>query len=87
MSFTYNSQSNVTAESVALVKDKIFEILHKKIPSDMKLIFGEEDTQKILKYLLTSYEIKKINLDLNMQMLDVLMSQLLISCRTNHDLC
>ncbi|XP_046828613.1 uncharacterized protein LOC124428518 [Vespa crabro] len=86
MSFTYNSQSNVTAESVVLVKDKIFEILQKKIPSDMKLIFGEEDTQKILKYLLTSYEIKKINLDLNMQMLDVLMSQLLISCKTNHDL-
>lgn len=52
----------------------------------MKLIFGEEDTQKILKYLLTSYEIRKINLDLNMQILDVLMSQLLISCRMNHDL-
>lgn len=87
MSFTYNSQSNVTTESALLTKDKIFEILKQIIPCDMKLIFGEEDTLKIFKYLLTSYEIRKINLDLNMQILDVLMSQLLISCRTNHDAC
>ncbi|XP_015179248.1 PREDICTED: uncharacterized protein LOC107067863 [Polistes dominula] len=87
MSFTYNSQSNVTTESALLTKDKIFEILKQIIPCDMKLIFGEEDTLKIFKYLLTSYEIRKINLDLNMHILDVLMSQLLISCRTNHDAC
>ncbi|KAI4491090.1 hypothetical protein M0802_010400 [Mischocyttarus mexicanus] len=87
MSFTYNLQSNVTTESALLTKDKIFEILKQAIPYDMKLIFGEEDTLKILKYLLTSYEIRKINLDLNMQILDVLISQLLISCRTNHDAC
>lgn len=82
---TFNSQKNVTTESVLLAKDKLLEILQKNIPYDMKIIFGEEDIQKILKYLLTSYEINKINLDLNMQILDVLMSQLLISCKTNHD--
>lgn len=51
----------------------------------MKLIIGGKGMQKIVKYLLTSYEIKKINLNLTILMLDVWMSQFLISYRTNHD--
>lgn len=55
-----------------------------KIPSDIKLIFGEDDMVNILQYLLDSYETKKINVDLNLQILDVLASQLLVTCRLTH---
>lgn len=66
------------------LKERLLQELLIKIPNDIKLIFGEDDTLNILKYLLDSYEIKKINIDLNLQILDVLASQLLSSCRSNH---
>ena len=77
-------QNKFSEESLALLKERLLQELLAKIPNDIKLIFGEDDTLNILKYLLDSYEIKKVNIDLNLQILDVLASQLLNSCRSNH---
>lgn len=85
ISLTRSSPNKVPGVSVEWTKKAIVEMLFSKIPKDVKLIFGEEDTQKALEYLLSSCETKKINMDLNMQILDVLASQLLISCRTGHE--
>ncbi|XP_029673239.1 uncharacterized protein LOC115241575 [Formica exsecta] len=79
------SYNNVTSETNAQLKDKLVRTLEKKISYSVKLIFGEDNVHKALNYLLSSYEIKKINMDLNMQILDALISELLISCKTNHD--
>lgn len=72
------------SEEPSTLKERLLQELLIKIPNDIKLTFGEDDTLNILKYLLDSYEIKKINIDLNLQILDVLASQLLSSCRSNH---
>ncbi|XP_006569963.1 uncharacterized protein LOC100578893 isoform X2 [Apis mellifera] len=72
------------SEEPLTLKERLLQELLIKIPNDIKLTFGEDDTLNILKYLLDSYEIKKINIDLNLQILDVLASQLLSSCRSNH---
>ncbi|XP_034183059.2 uncharacterized protein LOC117605635 isoform X1 [Osmia lignaria lignaria] len=85
MSLYRNIQNKISEEPLTELKEKLLQQLLTKIPSDIKLIFGEDDMLNILKYLLDSYEIKKINLDLNLQIVDVLASQLLISCRLNHD--
>ncbi|KOX71962.1 hypothetical protein WN51_03239 [Melipona quadrifasciata] len=74
-------QNKLSEESL---KERLLQELLAKIPNDVKLIFGEDDTLNILKYLLDSYEIKKVNIDLNLQILDVLASQLLNSCRSNY---
>ncbi|KAL6441714.1 hypothetical protein ACFW04_003661 [Cataglyphis niger] len=84
-SLLYDASYNVTSETNAQLKDKLVRTLEKKISYSVKLIFGEDNVHKALNYLLSSYEIKKINMDLNMQILDALISELLISCKTNHD--
>jgi len=79
------SHNNVTNETNAQLKDKLVRTLKEKISYSVKFIFGEDNVHKALNYLLSSYEIKKINMDLNMQMLDALISELLVSCKTNQD--
>ncbi|XP_043260518.1 uncharacterized protein LOC122402068 [Colletes gigas] len=81
-SLLHNVQNKISDEPLINIKERLLQQLLAKIPSDVKLIFGEDDTLNILKYLLGSYELKKINIDLNLQILDVLASQLLISCRS-----
>ncbi|CAL7935115.1 unnamed protein product [Xylocopa violacea] len=77
-----NVQSKLSEEPLTLLKERLLQELLVKIPNDIKLIFGEDDTLNVLKYLLDSCEIKKINIDLTLQILDVLASQLFISCRS-----
>ncbi|XP_011631854.1 uncharacterized protein LOC105423696 isoform X1 [Pogonomyrmex barbatus] len=84
-SFIWDTSRNTTSQNDMQLKDRLLRILEKKISYDVKLIFGEDDIHKALNYLLSSYEIKKINLDLSMQMLDALVSELLICCKTNHN--
>lgn len=84
-SLVCDASRNVTSHTNAQLKDKLVRTLEEKISYGVKLIFGEDNVHKALNYLLSSYEIKKINMDLNMQMLDALISELLVSCRTNHD--
>lgn len=79
------SHNNVTNETNTQLKDKLVHTLKEKISYSVKFIFGEDNVHKALNYLLSSYEIKKINMDLNMQMLDALISELLVSCKTNQD--
>lgn len=79
------SHNNVTSQTNAQLKDKLVRTLEEKISYGVKLIFGEDNVHKALNYLLSSYEIKRINIDLNMQMVDALISELLVSCKTNHD--
>lgn len=79
------SHNNVTSETNAQLKDKLVRTLDEKVSYSVKLIFGEDNVHKALNYLLSSYEIKKINMDLNMQILDAVISELLVSCKTNHD--
>ncbi|XP_012147269.1 uncharacterized protein LOC100876919 isoform X2 [Megachile rotundata] len=81
MSLFHNIQNKISEEPITELKEKLLQQLFTKIPIDIKLIFGEDDTLNILKYLLGSYEMKKINLDLNLQIVDVLASQLLISSK------
>lgn len=81
MSLFQNIQNKISEERITELKENLLQQLFTKIPSDVKLIFGEDDTLNILKYLLGSYEMKKINLDLNLQIVDVLASQLLISSK------
>lgn len=85
MSFPRDLESDISKESIVQVTNKLAKAMLVKVPNDIKFIFGEDDIEKIFKHLLSSREIKKINLDLNLQILDVLASQLLISCRTNHE--
>ncbi|XP_018315690.1 uncharacterized protein [Mycetomoellerius zeteki] len=84
-SLIWDASHNDTSQNDTQLKDKLLHILEEKISYDIKLIFGEDDIHKALNYLLSSYKIKKINVDLNMQMLDALVSELLISCKTNRD--
>ncbi|XP_018341852.1 PREDICTED: uncharacterized protein LOC108748296 [Trachymyrmex septentrionalis] len=84
-SLIWDASHNNTSQNDTQLKDKLLHILEEKISYDIKLIFGEDDIHNALNYLLNSYKIKKINVDLNMQMLDALVSELLISCKTNHD--
>ncbi|XP_076233287.1 uncharacterized protein LOC143178460 isoform X2 [Calliopsis andreniformis] len=84
VSLLHNVQYKTSDKSLIQLRERLLQELLIKIPSDIKLILGEDDTLNILKYLLSSYEIKKINKDLNLQILDVVISQLLISCRTTH---
>ncbi|XP_076289849.1 uncharacterized protein LOC143213679 [Lasioglossum baleicum] len=81
----HNVQTKVSDEPLVKVREKLVQEILSKISNDVRLIFGEDDMINILKYLLGSYEIKKINIDLNLQILDVLTSQLLISCRSSHN--
>ncbi|XP_068969846.1 uncharacterized protein [Bombus flavifrons] len=80
----HNVQNKLSEEPLKLLKKRLLQELLVKLPNDVKLVFGENDTLNILKYLLDSYEIKKINVDLNLQILDVLASQLLSTCRSKH---
>ncbi|XP_060812511.1 uncharacterized protein LOC132905338 [Bombus pascuorum] len=80
----HNVQNKLSEEPLKLLKKRLLQELLVKLPNDVKLVFGEDDTLNILKYLLDSYEIKKINVDLNLQILDVLASQLLSTCRSKH---
>lgn len=84
-SLIWDTSHDNTSQNDTQSKDKLLRILEDKLPYDVKMIFGEDDVRKALHYLFSSYEIKRINLDLNMQMLDALVSELLISCKTNHD--
>ncbi|XP_043579098.1 uncharacterized protein LOC122566214 [Bombus pyrosoma] len=80
----HNVQNKLSEEPLELLKKRLLQELLVKLPNDVKLVFGEDDTLNILKYILDSYEIKKINVDLNLQILDVLASQLLSTCRSKH---
>ncbi|KAL0108912.1 hypothetical protein PUN28_014193 [Cardiocondyla obscurior] len=84
-SLTWDASQDVDYQNDTKLKDKLLQILKKKVSYDAKLIFGEDDVHKALNYLLSSYQIKKINLDLNLQILDALVSEVLISCKTNHN--
>lgn len=81
MSLLHTVQNKFSEESLAQLKERLLQELLSRVPNDVKLIFGEDDMLHVLKYLLGSYGRKKINIDLNLQILDVLVSQLLISCR------
>lgn len=83
-SFLRNVQNKISDKPLIPIKERLLQQLLAKIPSDIKLIFGEDDMVNILQYLLDSYETKKINVDLNLQILDVLASQLLVTCRLTH---
>lgn len=86
-SLVHSTAHSVTSQSDdTQSKDKLLHILNGKISYEVKLIFGEDDIRKALNYLLSSYDNKKINMDVNMQILDALVSELLISCKTNRDL-
>ncbi|XP_076646057.1 uncharacterized protein LOC143355253 [Halictus rubicundus] len=80
----HNVRTKVSDEPLVQVRENLEQEILIKISNDVRLIFGE-DTINILRYLLGSYEIKKINIDLNLQILDVLTSQLLISCRSAYN--
>lgn len=80
----HNVQNKLSEEPLKLLKERLLQELLIKLPNGVKLVFGANDTLNILKYLLDSYEIKKINVDLNLQILDVLASQLLSTCRSKH---
>lgn len=82
ISLLQNVQNKFSDEPLIHTKERLLQQLLAKIPNNVKLIFGEDDMSNILKYLLGCYKIKKINVDLNLQILDVLTSQLLISCRS-----
>jgi len=84
-SLVRNTLQTVTSQIDTQAKDKLLCMLEEKISYDIKLIFGEDDVRKALSYLLNSYKVKKINMDVNMQMLDALVSELLISCKMDHD--
>ncbi|XP_017759617.1 PREDICTED: uncharacterized protein LOC108550382 [Eufriesea mexicana] len=77
-------QNKLSKEPLISLRERLLQEIFIKVPNDIKLIFGEDDTLNIIKYLLDTYEIKKINMDLNLQILDVLASQLLSSCRSSH---
>lgn len=84
-SLVYNMSHDIINQSNAHSEEKLLQILEERISYNIKLIFGEEDVHKALNYFISSYKIKKINIDVNMQMLDALISELLFSCKTNHD--
>ncbi|XP_015606328.1 uncharacterized protein LOC107273044 [Cephus cinctus] len=78
------SQTDESKESIDSLKEKLVRLLMDKIPSDVKLLVGEDDMREGLRFLLGSLEVKKINQDFSLQILDVLASQLLASCRSDH---
>ncbi|XP_011865104.1 PREDICTED: uncharacterized protein LOC105560531 isoform X1 [Vollenhovia emeryi] len=84
-SLIWDASQDVANQNSTQSRDKLLRILEDRLSYDVKLIFGEDDLRKALDYLLGSYEIKRINLDLNMQMLDALVSELLVCCKTHHD--
>lgn len=84
-SLLHNASQNVSRQTDAQSKDKLLRILEGKISYDVKLIFGEDDVRKSLSYLLNSCEMKRINMDVNMQMLDALVSELLVFCKLDHN--
>ncbi|XP_043462467.1 uncharacterized protein LOC122498679 isoform X3 [Leptopilina heterotoma] len=63
---------------------KIQSCLEKSIPTVVKLFFSENDIKDMIKFTIGSLEVKKINRDLNLQILDVIASQILASCRSTH---
>ncbi|XP_014468497.1 PREDICTED: uncharacterized protein LOC106741228 [Dinoponera quadriceps] len=83
-SLVYTTPHNVAQnEPDAQSRDKLLGILNRKLSYNVKLIFGEDEVRKAMNYLLSTYEIKRINTDVNMQMLDALVSELLVSCKTS----
>ncbi|XP_066583716.1 uncharacterized protein [Prorops nasuta] len=84
ISFSTLLQSEINKEPSNLEKDEILQLILDKIPYDLKLIIGQEDAKEGLRYLLSSFEISKLNLDLYLQILDILASELLISCKEHH---
>ncbi|XP_020285125.1 uncharacterized protein LOC109855357 [Pseudomyrmex gracilis] len=85
-SLNCNAPHNVKSNEIdAESKSKLVNLLRTKIPNDIKWIFGEDDVHKALEYLLNSCGNKKINMDVIMQMLDAVVSELLVSCKKHHD--
>lgn len=78
----YKMRGELSAEPFAAVKERLLHEIFANVPNDVKMIFGEEDTLNVLRYLLGCCETKKLNIDLSLRLLDVLASQLLISCRS-----
>ncbi|XP_017884151.1 uncharacterized protein LOC108627419 isoform X2 [Ceratina calcarata] len=78
----YKIREELSEEPFVTVKERLLREIFGNVPNDVKMVFGDEDTLNILRYLLESCEIKKLNIDLNLRILDVLASQLLISCRS-----
>lgn len=76
---------NDYGESIEDIKKKLLVFLTSNVPGDFKIIFGDEDINKIVKFLLESLEIKKINLDLILQIVDVLASELLAACKSSNN--
>ncbi|XP_057337718.1 uncharacterized protein LOC130675850 [Microplitis mediator] len=85
MSVFSNEQDDNYSEEIEVVEDKLFGILTAKISSELKFIFGENDVKKIIKFLLQSFECKKVNLDLLLQIVDILASELLAASKINDD--
>ncbi|KAK0084158.1 hypothetical protein PV325_007497 [Microctonus aethiopoides] len=71
-------------ESIDVMKNKLIKLLSAKIPVDLKIIFGNDDIDKIIKFLLDSMLTRKVNLDLMLQMVDIFVSELLAACKLNH---
>ena len=71
-------------ESVHQLQMKLLSLLQGNIPYYVKLIFGENDTKEMIKFVIDSLGVKKINKDLHLQMLDVCASQILASCKSNY---
>lgn len=71
-------------ETLEDLQMKIQSSLEKSIPTIVKLFFSENDIKDMIKFTIGSLEVKKINRDLNLQILDVIASQILASCRSTH---
>ncbi|XP_008543904.1 uncharacterized protein LOC103568722 [Microplitis demolitor] len=85
MSVFSNEQDDNCSEDIDVVEGKLFGILESKISSELKFIFGENDVKKIIKFLLKSLECQKVNLDLLLQIVDILASELLAASKINDD--
>ncbi|XP_051155993.1 uncharacterized protein LOC127278344 [Leptopilina boulardi] len=76
---------NECDESLEDLQQKVQLSLEKSVSSIVKLFFNENDIKGMIKFTIGSLEVKKINRDLNLQILDVIASQLLASCRSSHN--
>ncbi|CAD6236422.1 GSCOCG00008174001-RA-CDS [Cotesia congregata] len=84
MSIFSNQQDDTYNEPIDSVENKLFVILSAKVTRELKLIFGEDDFNKIIKFILQSLECKKVNLDLLLQFVDILASELLMVSKSNN---
>ncbi|XP_034937887.1 uncharacterized protein [Chelonus insularis] len=64
-------------DSIEVLQKKLSNLINSKITMDIKFIFGENDINRIIEFLIGSLRIKKINHDLMLQILDIFALELL----------